>query len=141
MTPILETLLPLVTQYAYTKARLWLEGSEELAKPDDDLASFLARHDVEWDQLEAAYQDSIRDTYLEAVREAMRRPVQSDSTTSASDLRPLLLEARAALKGYQKALATLFMGPYRADEQVAEGLLRAQSVGSDTLTKLQSIKA
>lgn len=129
MTPILETLLPLVTQYAHTKARLWLEGSEELAKPDDDLASFLARQDVECDQLAACHQDDIRDTYLEAVREAMERPVQSDSTTSAADLRSLLVEAR---ENFAQLLRVM-----------DAGIAPTTALGNAryTLSKLQSIKA
>lgn len=72
-TPILQTLLPLVTDYGTRKAVEWLEGNEELAKPDDDLTSFLSRHDIEWDQLEADAQDHIRDAYLESVKSEMGR--------------------------------------------------------------------
>lgn len=67
MTPILQTILPLVNSYGTVKALEWIEGREELAIPDDDLTSFLARNDVEFDQLDGSDQDVIREEYLTAV--------------------------------------------------------------------------
>lgn len=67
------TLLPLVADYGSRKAILWLEGQEELAKPDDDLCSFLARQDVEWDLLTESDRDTIRDEYLETIKFEMSK--------------------------------------------------------------------
>lgn len=100
MTPILETILPLVREYGATKARLWIEGSEELAKPDDDLCSFLARNDVEWDQLDGTDQDTIREAYIGAVAAAVQ-PVRSDSVSSDKEL---LREVRGLLEKIDDAL-------------------------------------
>lgn len=131
LTPILSTLLPLVRDYGTSKARLWLEGEEELAKPDDDLCSFLARQGVEWDLLDGDDQDALRDSYMEAV--GVQRPAGSDPEAVA-----LLREARTALLKYQKALAALFMGPYTCSEHIAQGLLEAQGSGACLLSRLPS---
>lgn len=81
MTPILQTLIPLVTSYGTHKAVQFLEGAEELAFADDDLTSFLARRGVEWDQLETADQDSLRDAYLEAIKLECARRLTNIPTT------------------------------------------------------------
>jgi hypothetical protein len=65
-------LLTLVRDYGLNKAVAWLEGSDELAKPDDDLTSFLSRHDVEFYELDISDQDAIRDFYIEAVKAEMK---------------------------------------------------------------------
>lgn len=49
--------------------------------------------------------------------------------------------AQKALESYQKALAALFMGLYRCDEGVAEGLLMAQSIGASALSALRLLTA
>jgi hypothetical protein len=97
LTPILANLLPLVRDYGTRKARLWLEGEEELAKPDDDLCSFLARQGVEWDLLDGGDQDSLRDSYMEAV--GVQRPAGSDPEAVA-----LLREARGFLSKLNRHL-------------------------------------
>jgi hypothetical protein len=61
-------LLTLVRDYGHNKAVAWLEGSDELAKPDDDLCSFLSRHDVEFDHLTESDRDVLRDLYLETIK-------------------------------------------------------------------------
>lgn len=80
-TPILETLLPLVQEYARKKARMWIQGEEELSKPDDDLTTFLSTHGVDWDLLPVKEQDEIRDQYILAVQVALQ-PVGSDCVDS-----------------------------------------------------------
>lgn len=92
MTPILQTILPLVREYGATKAKLWLQNEEELAKPDDDLCSFLARNAVEWDQLDGTDQDTIREAYTDSVAAAMQPAV------SVSSDKELLREATEALE-------------------------------------------
>lgn len=72
-TTIAPHLLTIVREYGHNKAVAWLEGEEELAKPDDDLCSFLARHDVEFDRLPESDRDSIRDEYIEYVKTTMRQ--------------------------------------------------------------------
>lgn len=84
-TPILETLLPLVQEYARKKARMWMQGEEELAKPDDDLTTFLSTHGVDWDLLPVKEQDEIRDQYIIAVQVAFQ-PVGSVSGHAAASL-------------------------------------------------------
>jgi hypothetical protein len=65
-------LLTLVRDYGHNKAVAWLEGNEELAIADDDLTSFLSRHDVEFYELDISDQDAIRDFYIEAVKAEMK---------------------------------------------------------------------
>lgn len=127
MTPILPNILPIVTEYGTKKAKLWLQGEEELAKPDDDLASFLARHDLEWDQLDGTDQDTIREVYTDAVAAEMH-PMGSDS---AASLLPLLVEAREALKDLIRDVGDI---RGRSGEYLSDTI-------HSTLSKLQSIKA
>jgi hypothetical protein len=61
-------LLTLVRDYGHNKAVAWLDGEEELAKPDDDLCSFLSRSDVEFDHLAESDRDALRDEYLETIK-------------------------------------------------------------------------
>jgi hypothetical protein len=85
-TPIMQTLLRLVRDYGHNKAVAWLEGEEELALPDDDLTSFLSRHDVEFDQLTESDRDALRDEYLEAVKSTMSsRYTPPDSTQEPAE--------------------------------------------------------
>jgi hypothetical protein len=71
-TIISPHLLTIVRDYGHNKAVAWLDGEDELAKPDDDLCSFLSRHDVEFDQLTESDRDSLRDVYIESVKAAFR---------------------------------------------------------------------
>lgn len=95
-TPIIPNVLILVREYGTRKAIDWLEGREELAIPDDDLTSFLARQDIDWDgMLTTDQQDQIRDVYLEAFKaECARRIAKSDCVPFPS--RDPLLPANVA---------------------------------------------
>jgi hypothetical protein len=79
-TTIPPYLLTIIRDYGHNKAVAWLDGEDELAKPDDDLCSFLARHDVEFDQLMTADQDQLRDEYIESVKTTMASRVSSPVT-------------------------------------------------------------
>jgi hypothetical protein len=79
-------LLTLVRDYGTRKAIAWLEGNEDLAIADDDLTSFLSRHDVEFDQLTESDRDALRDEYLEAVKSTMSsRYTPPDSTQEPAE--------------------------------------------------------
>jgi hypothetical protein len=80
--------LTLVRDYGHNKAVAWLEGSDELAKPDDDLCSFLSRSDTEWDQLSTADQDLLRDVYIESVKTTMASRVSSPVTVEVPSGKP-----------------------------------------------------
>lgn len=76
-------LLTLVRDYGRNKAASWLTGEEELAIADDDLTSFLARNDVEFDELLTPAQDALRDEYIESVKAVMSQRLSgSDLVTS-----------------------------------------------------------
>jgi hypothetical protein len=87
-TPIISTLLTIVRDYGHNKAVAWLDGEEELAKPDDDLCSFLSRSDTEWDQLTTADQDALRDVYIESVKTTMTSRVSSPVTVEVPSGKP-----------------------------------------------------
>jgi hypothetical protein len=79
-------LLTLVRDYGTRKAIAWLEGNEDLAIADDDLTSFLSRHDVEFDHLTESDRDVLRDEYLEAVKSTMSsRYTPPDSTQEPAE--------------------------------------------------------
>jgi hypothetical protein len=74
-------LLTLVRDYGHNKAVAWLEGSEELAIADDDLTSFLSRHDVEFDHLTESDRDALRDLYLETIKLIFAQRLASSPVT------------------------------------------------------------
>lgn len=79
-TPIIQNLLPLVASHARSQAADFLQGGSAISGTvDQEIWSFLAPHDIEWDGLTSDEQDQIRDGYLESFKaEAARRLTTSD---------------------------------------------------------------
>ncbi len=125
--PLHPQLLALVRDYGHNKAVAWLEGEEELAIADDDLTSFLSRHDVEFDQLTESDRDVLRDEYLEAVKSTMSSrytPPVSTQIDSGASLQsggsdPLFKApmAREAFKEWWKGYCLDPCYPYSAEEK------------------------
>lgn len=64
-TPIIQTLLPLLSFHGQSQAKTFLEGGESIGGTcQDEVIEFLARQDVGWNSLSTAEQDQLTDAYL-----------------------------------------------------------------------------
>jgi hypothetical protein len=148
--------LTLVRDYGHNKAVAWLEGNEELAIADDDLCSFLSRHDVEFDQLTESDRDTLRDLYLETIKltfakrlalpvsvpvEAsfptltpeLRRHLQRSAGTCVSDAE-LIAQMGPQFTGYNPSSAIYHSAPPSPEKPVV------QPTGSDSAGLLEEAK-
>lgn len=107
MTPILETLLPLVADHARKQALGFLEGGEAIGGTvDEEIVEFLHRKGVEWDGLTVAEQDQTRDAYLCSFQsEAARLFTRTETASHASSVVPAPLVPEV-VKRAERAMET-----------------------------------
>ena len=96
-TPIIQTLETACHNYGQSQAAHFCQGEQSFGgSPMEELTGFLARKDVEIDQLETAGRDRLYDAYLEGVKSEMGcRLTRGDTVTNAASSASLLVKAFA----------------------------------------------
>lgn len=73
-TADLQTLLSLVQVHGANQIRDWMQNNFSMGgTPDEEIVSFLASRDVDFDDLSVPEQDRMRDAYLEGVKDLFRQ--------------------------------------------------------------------